>query len=87
MTETESYFKSDAVLRISSKLDGNPAFPIFGSVGRVFPAFVKNTVYDFVSENRYKFGGETEQCRLDFGEFDDRFFDDDEPTPSSSTKE
>lgn len=75
VTEDTSYFKSDAVLRIASKLDGSRAFPIVATVGRFLPTFVKNTIYDFVATNRYRFG-EAEQCRLDFGEFDDRFFKD-----------
>ena len=73
MTEETAYFKSDAVLRISSNLDGNAIFPVIGTAGRFLPAFIRNTVYDFVAANRYRFG-ESEQCRLDFGEFDDRFF-------------
>lgn len=77
VTEDESYFKSDAVLRIASKLDGSVAFPVIGTAGRILPPFMRNFVYDFVARNRYRFG-ESEQCRLDFGEFDDRFFN--EPT-------
>ena len=73
VTDEEAYFKSDAVLRIASQLDGNFALPIFGLAGRVVPSFLRNTIYDFVAANRYKFG-EADQCRLDFGEFDDRFF-------------
>ena len=72
VTEDEAYFKSDAVLRIASKLDGNPVLPVVGKVGRIVPSFMRNTVYDFVATNRYRFG-EADQCRLDFGEFDDRF--------------
>ncbi len=72
VTEEKAYFKSDAVLRIASKLDGNILLPIAGTAGRIVPTFIRNTVYDFVAENRYRFG-ESDQCRLDFGEFDDRF--------------
>ncbi len=73
VTEDKSHFKSDAVLRIASKLDGSFVFPLIGNAGRVLPSFIRNFVYDFVAANRYRFG-ESEQCRLDFGEFDDRFF-------------
>lgn len=73
VTTDKAYFKSDAVLRIASNLDGSPALPFVGNVGRIVPSFMRNTVYDFVAANRYRFG-ESEQCRLDFGEFDDRFF-------------
>jgi predicted DCC family thiol-disulfide oxidoreductase YuxK len=73
VTKEKSFFKSDAVLRIATGLDGNLTFPIVGRVGRVVPPFMRNVVYDFVANNRYRFG-ESDQCRLDFGEFDDRFF-------------
>lgn len=74
VTYEAAYFKSDAVLRIASELDGNPALPIVGTAGRIVPNFLRNTIYDFVAANRYRFG-ESEQCRLDFGEFTDRFFE------------
>ena len=72
MTDKTAYFKSDAVLRIAAKLDGNAFFPTIGNAGRIVPSFIRNTLYDFVADNRYRFG-EADQCRLDFGEFDDRF--------------
>jgi len=75
VTEEQSYFKSDAVIRIASKLDGHPAFPVVGAAGQVVPSFVSNFVYDFVAKNRHRFGESSNECRLDFGEFDDRFFD------------
>ena len=77
VTEDKSHFKSDAVLRIASQLDGSFVFPLIGNAGRVLPSFIRNFVYDFVAANRYRFG-ESEQCRLDFGEFDDRFFQEQE---------
>jgi predicted DCC family thiol-disulfide oxidoreductase YuxK len=72
VTEDKSYFKSEAVLRIATKLDGNPALPVVGIFGRAVPSFMRNVVYDFVADNRYRFG-EADQCRLDSEEFDDRF--------------
>ncbi len=75
-TENEAFFKSDAVLRIAKGLDSNPALPLIGTLGPVVPSFVRNTVYDFVARNRYRFG-EDEQCRLDFdNDFGSRFVDD-----------
>mmetsp|Transcript_3534 Transcript_3534/g.4157 ORF Transcript_3534/g.4157 Transcript_3534/m.4157 type:complete len:229 (+) Transcript_3534:164-850(+) len=73
VTEDTAHFKSDAVLRISEKLDGHPAFRLIGTTGRFVPSFLRNSVYNFVANNRYRFG-EADQCRLDFGEYDDRFF-------------
>jgi predicted DCC family thiol-disulfide oxidoreductase YuxK len=74
VTSKRAYFKSDAVLRIAAKLDGKtPLLPLAGNLGQVVPGFVRNTVYDFVANNRYRFG-ETDQCRMDFdNEFGGRF--------------
>lgn len=76
VTEGEAFFKSDAVLRIAKGLDSNPALPLIGTLGPAVPSFVRNTVYDFVAKNRYRFG-EADQCRLDFdNDFGSRFVDD-----------
>ena len=76
VTPTQAYFKSDAVLRIASKLDRNPLLPLAGNLGRVVPGFVRNRVYDFVAANRYRFG-EADECRLDLdNEFGSRFVTD-----------
>mmetsp|Transcript_16508 Transcript_16508/g.31276 ORF Transcript_16508/g.31276 Transcript_16508/m.31276 type:complete len:237 (+) Transcript_16508:125-835(+) len=76
VTPSEAYFKSDAVLRISAKLQGNPLLPFMGSVGPFVPRFVRNIVYDFVADNRYRFG-EADQCRMDFdNEYGNRFVSD-----------
>lgn len=73
VTPTDTYFKSDAVVRIARKLDSPAAF--IGFLGPVVPVFLKNVVYDFVAVNRYKFG-EADQCRLWDDNFDDRFIPD-----------
>ena len=62
-------------MRIAAKLDGNSALPILGNVGPLFPKFVRNAFYDAVAKNRYRFG-ESESCRFDTEEFDDRFIPD-----------
>mmetsp|Transcript_40711 Transcript_40711/g.49547 ORF Transcript_40711/g.49547 Transcript_40711/m.49547 type:complete len:209 (+) Transcript_40711:99-725(+) len=75
VTPTSVFFKSEAVVRIARKLDYPTS--LVGFVGPVFPRFLKNIVYDFVAENRYRFG-EAEQCRLWDDNFDDRFIPDPE---------
>jgi len=73
VTPKKAYFKSDAVLRIAAKLDGNPILPLAGYFGPIVPGFIRNRVYDVVADNRYRFG-QTDQCRLDFDdEFGGRF--------------
>lgn len=76
VTPKEAYFKSDAVMRIAAKLEGNPLLPFMGKVGPFIPRFVRNFVYDFVAKNRYRFG-EADQCRMDFdNEYGNRFVED-----------
>lgn len=78
VTPDKAYFKSDAVLRIAQKLDGNPLLPVVGTVGPFVPGFIRNKVYDVVADNRYRFG-EADQCRMDFdNEFGSRFVTDDD---------
>jgi len=72
VTSKQAYFKSEAVLRIASKLEGkNPLLPVIGTIGRfAVPSFMRDSIYEIVANNRYRFG-EADQCRLE----DDRFFD------------
>lgn len=79
VTKDTAYFKSDAVLRIASKLEGkNPFLPVFGKVGLwTVPKFMRDAIYKIVADNRYKFG-ESDQCRLEDDRFDDRFVPDPE---------
>ena len=75
VTETDSYFKADAALRIISKLNGNRLLSTVGNIGPFLPKFFNNYVYDLVAKNRYKFG-EYNSCRLDGEPFMDRFIPD-----------
>lgn len=76
-SDGNSFFESDAILRISQKLDG-PLFQTMGVAGLAIPRMMRDALYHVVSENRYRFG-EKDQCRLDWdGEFDDRFVDEPE---------
>jgi predicted DCC family thiol-disulfide oxidoreductase YuxK len=74
--KTKAYFKSDAVLRIVTRLD-MPVMKLAGKVGPMVPAFFRNIAYNVVAENRYRFG-EADQCRLWDDNFDDRFIADPE---------
>jgi len=67
----QSYFKSNAVLRIAQKLQGT-MLPFIGFAGNIAPTFLKDIVYDFVADNRYRFG-HADSCRLEDERFDDRF--------------
>lgn len=71
--KNKTLFKSDAVLKIARSLDG--PVPVLGYFGPIFPTFLRDIVYDFVADNRYRFG-ESDQCRLGDDRFDDRFVPD-----------
>lgn len=76
VTKDDAFFKSDAVIKIASELEGNPILPLIGTLGPFVPSFLRNFVYNFVAKNRYTFG-EADQCRIDFdGEYDSRFVSD-----------
>jgi len=75
VTSAQSYFKSDAVLYIARRLDGNAYLPFVGRWSTFVPKMMRNVVYDFVSRNRYRWG-ESDSCRVDLMEFEDRFISD-----------
>ena len=77
VTQDTAYFKSEAVIRIASKLSGNALIPLITRVGPFVPSIMKNAIYDFVARNRYRFG-ESDQCRLWDDSFEDRFIPDPE---------
>ncbi len=55
------YTKSDAALRIGRELKG--IYKLSGLLF-IFPKFIRNTVYDFISRNRYRWFGKQESCWL-----------------------
>lgn len=55
------FIKSSAALRTLNYLKG--LYPLgFGFI--IFPAFIRNIVYDFVAKNRYKWYGKTDSCMI-----------------------
>jgi predicted DCC family thiol-disulfide oxidoreductase YuxK len=40
------------------------------------PAVIRDTVYDFVADNRYSFLGKRDECRLDDDRYQDCFLPD-----------
>ena len=65
--------KSDAVLRIASRLSG--AWPLLG-LFRLVPRALRDLVYDFVARNRYRwFGKQDENCPLPTPEMRARLID------------
>jgi predicted DCC family thiol-disulfide oxidoreductase YuxK len=64
------YTKSDAALRIAKELAG-----IYSIAGffLVVPKFIRNSVYDFIAKNRYKWFGKKESCWIPTPELQEKF--------------
>ena len=58
---TETFIRSDAVIRILQDLGG---FWSIAGVAAVFPSKLRDRAYDLVAENRYRLFGRKETCRL-----------------------
>ncbi len=62
--------KSTAALRIARNLSG--AWPLlYGFV--IIPKFIRDAVYNLIANNRYKWFGRTDQCRVPTPELLNRF--------------
>lgn len=64
------YEKSSAALYIAKKLSGG--YPLlFGFI--ILPKFIRNSVYDYVARNRYKWFGKKESCMIPTAELKSKF--------------
>ena len=70
--------KSEAVMKIASKLEGAPSWvKAMTAAGTVAPTVLSDWLLQIVADNRHRVAGEYDQCRLDFdGEYDGRFLND-----------
>ncbi len=59
--KNKAYVKSTAALRLAKHLKG--IFPIAFSL-IIVPSFIRNTVYDFIAKNRYKWYGKKDSCLI-----------------------
>lgn len=64
------YYKSSAVIEISKTLQG---FFNYGMLFRLLPSFLRDTVYDYVAKNRYKWYGKQESCMIPTPELKAKF--------------
>lgn len=67
----KAYDRSDAALEIARLLGG---FWIAFYIFKIVPPFVRNAVYNFISNNRYKWFGKQESCMIPTAELKRRFF-------------
>lgn len=66
----KAYTKSSAALRLAKHLKG--IYPLaFGFL--IVPPFIRNSVYDFIAKNRYKWFGKKESCIVPDQELAKRF--------------
>lgn len=66
----KQYEKSSAALYIAKHLSG--AYPLlFGFM--VVPRFIRDSVYDYVAKNRYKWFGKKESCMIPTVELKEKF--------------
>lgn len=64
------YYKSQAALEIAKHLGG---FWHFGTIFRVIPTGISNTLYDYIAKNRYKWYGKKESCMIPTPELKAKF--------------
>ena len=66
------YLKSSAAIRIMSE------FPFFWKLSKLFyviPPIIRNAVYSYIANNRYKWFGKTAQCRIPTPALQQKFLD------------
>jgi predicted DCC family thiol-disulfide oxidoreductase YuxK len=62
--------RSDAALEIAVQLGG---FWQLAGIFKIVPRFIRDAVYDFIANNRYRWFGKQEQCMLPRAEWKGRF--------------
>lgn len=64
------YLKSTAALNVAKNLNG-PVKLLYGFI--IVPAFIRNSVYNFIAKNRYKWFGKKESCMIPTPALQSRF--------------
>ncbi|WP_113928559.1 thiol-disulfide oxidoreductase DCC family protein [Bacillus sp. P14.5] len=70
--QNKFYVKSEAALRVSKNLGG--FWKVF-FVFMVIPKKIRDKVYDFIAQNRYKWFGKRDSCMLPSSEMKKRFLE------------
>lgn len=65
------YTKSDVVIHVAHILGGK--WEWISRLLTIIPAFIRNSGYDLIAKNRYRFWGRSEQCILPTPELMERF--------------
>ncbi|MFC4320489.1 thiol-disulfide oxidoreductase DCC family protein [Litchfieldia salsa] len=72
IVDEQAYTKSDAVLRICSDLTSPWKYM---SVLQALPRFMRDTVYELIAKNRYRWFGKQESCMIPKPDVRKRFLD------------
>jgi predicted DCC family thiol-disulfide oxidoreductase YuxK len=64
------YYKSNAALQIARSLSG---FFHLGTLFRIIPTGLRNILYDYVAQNRYRWYGRKDHCLLPSPELESKF--------------
>lgn len=64
------FIKADAALKILRELN---SYYRFLHVFSILPSFIKNSIYDFIASNRYKWYGKKESCLVPTDELKAKF--------------
>lgn len=67
------YKKSRAALEVGKRLSG--LYPLF-YVFRLVPPFIRDAIYNWIANNRYKWFGKRDECRIPTPELRQRFVGD-----------
>jgi predicted DCC family thiol-disulfide oxidoreductase YuxK len=68
----KTYVKSDAALRLAKHLNG--LWKLAG-VLQIVPTFIRNPIYDWIANNRYRWYGKKEVCWIPEPKWKARFLD------------
>ncbi|GEL11744.1 Predicted thiol-disulfide oxidoreductase YuxK, DCC family [Flavobacterium glycines] len=69
---TAYYLKSDAALKIAAEFN---SLYIFLSIFKIFPKGIRDSIYDYIAKNRYKWYGKKEFCMIPTPELKVKFLE------------
>ena len=66
------YYKSNAALEIAKKLGG---IFTYGTIFKIIPTSLRDSIYDYVAKNRYKWYGKQDNCMIPTKELKAKFLE------------
>lgn len=66
------YYKSEAALKIASHLG---FIYSLSAVFKIIPIGIRNSIYDYIAKNRYRWFGKKDQCMIPTQNLKDKFLD------------